>query len=29
VLGTGYALCLCAALVLAPDSGTTFIYFQF
>lgn len=29
VLGTGYAVCLCAALVLAPDAGTTFIYFQF
>jgi alginate O-acetyltransferase complex protein AlgI len=29
VLGTGYAVCLCAALVLAPDSGSTFIYFQF
>jgi D-alanyl-lipoteichoic acid acyltransferase DltB (MBOAT superfamily) len=29
VLGTGYAICLCAALVLAPDNGTTFIYFQF
>lgn len=29
VLGVGYAVCLCAALVLAPDSGTTFIYFQF
>lgn len=29
VLGTGYAACLCAALVLAPDAGTTFIYFQF
>ncbi|MFM8271585.1 MAG: MBOAT family O-acyltransferase [Gemmata sp.] len=29
VLGMGYALCLCAALVLAPDSGTKFIYFQF
>jgi hypothetical protein len=29
VLGTGYAMCLCAALVLAPDTGTTFIYFQF
>lgn len=29
VLGTGYAVCLCAALVLAPDNGTTFIYFQF
>lgn len=29
VLGTGYAACLCVALVLAPDAGTTFIYFQF
>ena len=29
ILGTGYAVCLCAALVLAPDNGTTFIYFQF
>ena len=29
VLGVGYALCLCVALVLAPDNGTTFIYFQF
>lgn len=29
VLGTGYAVCLCAAMVLAPDNGTTFIYFQF
>jgi D-alanyl-lipoteichoic acid acyltransferase DltB (MBOAT superfamily) len=29
VLGMGYAVCLCAALLLAPDSGTTFIYFQF
>jgi D-alanyl-lipoteichoic acid acyltransferase DltB (MBOAT superfamily) len=29
VLGVGYALCLCGALVLAPDNGTTFIYFQF
>ena len=29
VLGTGYAACLCAALVLAPDNGSTFIYFQF
>ncbi len=29
VLGVGYAVCLCAALVLAPDNGTTFIYFQF
>jgi D-alanyl-lipoteichoic acid acyltransferase DltB (MBOAT superfamily) len=29
VLGAGYAVCLCTALVLAPDNGTTFIYFQF
>ena len=29
VLGTGYAVCLCIAMLLAPDSGTTFIYFQF
>jgi D-alanyl-lipoteichoic acid acyltransferase DltB (MBOAT superfamily) len=29
VLGTGYALCLCTALVLAPDNGSSFIYFQF
>jgi alginate O-acetyltransferase complex protein AlgI len=29
VLGMGYAVCLCAALLLAPDAGTTFIYFQF
>ena len=29
VLGLGYALCLCAALVLAPDSGQKFIYFDF
>ncbi len=29
VLGVGYAVCLCVALVLAPDNGTTFIYFQF
>ncbi|MDY3555873.1 MBOAT family O-acyltransferase [Gemmata sp. JC717] len=29
VLGVGYAACLCVALILAPDSGTTFIYFQF
>jgi uncharacterized iron-regulated membrane protein len=29
VLGTGYALCLCTALVLAPDGGSSFIYFQF
>jgi len=29
VLGMGYAVCLCAAMLLAPDTGTTFIYFQF
>jgi D-alanyl-lipoteichoic acid acyltransferase DltB (MBOAT superfamily) len=29
VLGVGYAVCLCTAMLLAPDSGTTFIYFQF
>ncbi|MCS7021816.1 MAG: MBOAT family protein [Gemmataceae bacterium] len=29
VLGTGYAVCACAAMLLAPDQGTTFIYFQF
>ncbi len=29
VLGVGYAVCLCAAMLLAPDTGTTFIYFQF
>jgi alginate O-acetyltransferase complex protein AlgI len=29
VLGTGYAVCLCTAMLLAPDAGTTFIYFQF
>ncbi len=29
VLGAGYAACLCAAMVLAPDSGSSFIYFQF
>ena len=29
VLGFGYAVCLCAAMLLAPDQGTTFIYFQF
>jgi alginate O-acetyltransferase complex protein AlgI len=29
LLGTGYALCLCTAMLLAPDTGTTFIYFQF
>ncbi len=29
ILGIGYALCLCVAMLLAPDSGTNFIYFQF
>src|SRR5206468_3472627 len=29
VLGVGYAVCVCAAMVLAPDSGSGFIYFQF
>ncbi len=29
VLGTGYALCLCTAMVLAPPLGKTFIYFDF
>ncbi|MDB5313871.1 MAG: putative rane protein involved in D-alanine export [Gemmataceae bacterium] len=29
VLGFGYAVCLCAAMVLAPDSGSSFIYFTF
>jgi D-alanyl-lipoteichoic acid acyltransferase DltB (MBOAT superfamily) len=29
VLGVGYAVCLCLAMLLAPDAGTTFIYFQF
>jgi D-alanyl-lipoteichoic acid acyltransferase DltB (MBOAT superfamily) len=29
VLGAGYGVCLCAALVLAPDGGPAFIYFQF
>jgi D-alanyl-lipoteichoic acid acyltransferase DltB (MBOAT superfamily) len=29
VLGVGYAVCLCSAMVLAPDTGTSFIYFQF
>ena len=29
VLGFGYAVCLCVAMLLAPDSGTTFIYFTF
>lgn len=29
LLGTGYALCACLAMLLAPAQGTTFIYFQF
>ena len=29
LLGFGYAVCLCVAMLLAPDSGTTFIYFTF
>jgi alginate O-acetyltransferase complex protein AlgI len=29
VLGSGYALCACLAMLLAPAQGTTFIYFQF
>jgi D-alanyl-lipoteichoic acid acyltransferase DltB (MBOAT superfamily) len=29
VMGFGYALCLTAAMVLAPDSGKSFIYFVF
>lgn len=29
VLGIGYAICLSTAMVLAPDSSTPFIYFQF
>ncbi|HJZ59512.1 MAG TPA: MBOAT family O-acyltransferase [Gemmataceae bacterium] len=29
VLGIGYAVCVCVAMVLAPDNGTTFIYFTF
>ncbi len=29
ILGVGYAVCLCVAMLLAPDAGTTFIYFQF
>jgi len=29
VLGTGYAVCLCTAMLLAPDASTTFIYFNF
>ena len=29
VLGVGYAVCLCLAMVLAPDAGSNFIYFTF
>ncbi len=29
ILGVGYAVCACAAMLLAPEKGTTFIYFQF
>jgi alginate O-acetyltransferase complex protein AlgI len=29
VLGVGYAVCVCTAMVLAPDSGSGFIYFDF
>lgn len=29
VLGVGYAVCVCVAMVLAPDGGNGFIYFQF
>jgi D-alanyl-lipoteichoic acid acyltransferase DltB (MBOAT superfamily) len=29
VLGLGYAVCVCLAMLLAPASSTTFIYFQF
>ena len=29
VLGVGYAVCLCVAMVLAPDNGGGFIYFDF
>jgi D-alanyl-lipoteichoic acid acyltransferase DltB (MBOAT superfamily) len=29
VLGVGYAICLCTALVLAPANSSSFIYFQF
>jgi D-alanyl-lipoteichoic acid acyltransferase DltB (MBOAT superfamily) len=29
VLGAGYAVCLCAALVLAPDASRPFVYFRF
>jgi hypothetical protein len=29
VLGVGYAVCLCVAMLLAPDGENRFIYFQF
>jgi len=29
VLGVGYALCLCVSMLLAPATGSSFIYFQF
>lgn len=29
VLGAGYAVCACLAMLLAPGQGSTFIYFQF
>jgi hypothetical protein len=29
VLGVGYAVCVCTAMLLAPDSGSSFIYFNF
>ena len=29
VLGMGYAVCVCSAMVLAPDAGAGFIYFNF
>ncbi|MBX9626521.1 MAG: MBOAT family protein [Gemmataceae bacterium] len=29
VLGAGYAACVCTAMLLAPDSGSGFIYFTF
>jgi hypothetical protein len=28
-LGIGYAMAVCAALILTPEAGKTFIYFQF
>jgi len=29
ILGVGYAACVCTAMLLAPDSGGSFIYFDF